>query len=1036
MFRPSPPSSMKRSRKLLIEPLDERSLPSFVAAPSFTVGPAGGANSNPVALATGDFNRDGKTDVVTANSNGKGLSILLGNGASGFSASINLLPGASLSAIHVADLNGDGKADLLAADKSANTVTLMLGNGAGGFVKSGVLTVGSGPVAIATGDFNGDGHLDFATANNGTSTVSVLFGNGLGKFPTNGTVTVGSNPTSIVAADFNGDLRPDIATVSNGFGHLDVNLNNGDGTFAAKVNYATGFVANTVVTGDFNGDLRPDLAVACDFPSSDGVSILLGNANGTFQPFTKYDAGGQTPAKIAIADLNGDGFKDLVTANGQFANNSVSILPGVGDGTFGPASVYTGGQGPNAIAVGDFNGDGLPDVVTADTGTPVGLAAVAAGTVTLMLGNGDGSLVAAPNLTVDNPGPIITSDLTGDGKPDLAVVTGGVSYSGVTIFPGLGNGLYGPRVLTTPISQPKALLTGPLTGAGKKDLAVATGLGVTILPANGDGTFGTRVDIAIGSLPTWLAIDDLNGDTNSDLIVATGNGVSIVTGNGNGTFNTPVSVAAGGSATFVTTADFNGDGKRDLAVVNESAKTVSILFGNGDGTFGVPTPYATRVGPKSLALGDFNRDGKTDFAVPTFFGVGGNSAMAVFLNGVAGKFTQKAEYATDSRPVGTAVADFTGDGKVDVAVANNFSDNLYVFGGTGVGTLAAAPARYVVGDRPTWMTAGDLNGDGKPDIAVVNSNSNSITLLQTPTPVSGFRVTTSPGVVSAGRSVVVTVRAVDAAGRLLPSFTGGVTFTSTDPKATLPGRTLFSAADKGVKKVTVILRTSGSQDVAAHFGGASGTGTTLVNALSATRLGLTMPATRVAGGSFDVTVAALDVYGNPDPNFTGVVRFTSNDPSTLVTLPANYQFSVADEGVHTFVGGVALRTAGLRTLTVTTLGKPLVKGSKTLTVTADVLAGFNLIGFPTVVAANTARSFTLVAVDAYGNTITNYVGTVQFSVVGGTGKLPPPTAFTLANKGRRVFTATLMTPGINQELVATDTVDGAITGRQKDITVK
>src|SRR4029077_9314505 len=131
-------------------------------------------------------------------------------------------------------------------------------------------------------------------------------------------------------ADFNNDGKPDLASVSGGFGHLDVNLNNGDGTFLPKLNYATGFNARSVAVGFFNADSQPDLAVACDFPSHDGISILLGNADGTFQAFNNYDTGGQTPTKFAIADFNGDGHQDIVTANNMFANNSVSVLLGTG----------------------------------------------------------------------------------------------------------------------------------------------------------------------------------------------------------------------------------------------------------------------------------------------------------------------------------------------------------------------------------------------------------------------------------------------------------------------------------------------------------------------------------------------------------------------------------------------------------------------------------------------------------------------------------------------------------------------------------
>ncbi len=655
-------------RRIRIERLEDRSLPSFIAAPSFIVGPNGGENSAPQAIVTGDFNRDGKLDVATANKGGvfahsgnEGISILLGNGNGSFKPAKNIYTDHSTYDIIAADLNGDGKLDLVTANKddTDNSVTVFLGNGLGGFAVAGTFAAGAKPIAVAAGDVNGDNHVDLAVADSGASSVTILLGDGKGKFSAGASVAVGNGPTSVVLADFNNDQHLDIASVSGGFGHLDINLNNGDGTFAPKVNYSTGFVAYSVVVGNFNNDSQPDLAVACNFPSNNGISILLGNANGTFQPFTNYDAGGQTPRSIAVGDFNRDGKQDLITANDQFANNSVSLLLGNGDGSFGPASVFVSGQQPMDIAVGDFNRDGRLDAVTADIGSPLGFPLGVAGTVTMLVGNGDGTLVASPDLTVSQPGPLIATDLTGDGIPDLAVVTSSVPYNGVTIFPGLGNGDFGPRILTPAVNNPTGIAYGFFDGDNYADLAIATGSGVTVLLNNGDGTFGTRHDYGVTGSPAWVAVDDFNGDSQRDLVVATTNGVSILLGNGDGTFGAATSIAAGGATSFIATADFNGDGKRDLAVVNGGANTVSILFGQGNGSFTLSTPsYSTRVGPGSVSVGNFNGDGKPDLAVPTFFGFGGDSALAILMNGTNGKFTQKVEYATDSRP--SAASPLTG----------------------------------------------------------------------------------------------------------------------------------------------------------------------------------------------------------------------------------------------------------------------------------------------------------------------------------------------------------------------------------------
>jgi hypothetical protein len=1022
------------------EKLEDRSLPSFVAAPSFPVGLKGGGHSNPQAIVTGDFNRDGLLDVATANKGGPfdssgtdGVSILLGAGNGAFKPARNMYIGHIPVELIATDVNGDGKLDLVTANQKDNSVTVLIGSGTGGFAIGGTFSAGSKPVALAADDLNGDGHKDLAVADNGSSSVTILLGDGTGKFTAGGGVAVGSQPTSVAIGDFNNDTHPDIASVSGGFGHLNVNLNNGNGTLGSPVNYATGFCANTVVVGYFNNDAQPDLAVACVFPSNDGVSILLGNSNGTFQPFASYDAGGQTPKTLAVGDFDGDGKQDIITANDQFANNSVSVLLGDGNGAFGEASVFTAGQGPMDVAVGDFNRDGLLDAVTADTGTPVGSGGGPVGTVSMLIGSGDGTFVASPDLVLEQPGAIVAGNFTADSIPDLAIITGGVSYHGVAIFPGLGDGTFGPKLLTPMINQPTGVAFGDLNGDSKNDLAVSTNSGVTVFLGNGDGTFGNRQDYAITGNPSWLTLGNFDGGSALDLAVTTKNGVSVLLGNGDGTFGLPAAIAAGGESDYVTSSDFNGDGKADLAVVNESANTVSLLFGAGNGSFTLSIPsYSTRVGPGSVAVGNFNSDGKPDLAIPTFFGIEARSALAILVNGVNGRFTQKVEYATDSRPIGSVVADWNGDNRADLALANNFADNVFVFGGSGTGTFGT-PASYVVGDRPTWLASADFNGDGKPDLAVVNSNSGTITLLETALPVASFHVKPLADSTTAGKAVQVLITPVNAAGHLVPGFTGAVSLTSSDPQFRQVSHT-FTAKDHGAYAYKVTLKTAGNQDIVAHYGNGTGLGSLQVNAAAARRLGVIAPLNPIAGTPFDLKISALDRYGNPDPTFAGTVHLVATDKALGISLPSDYTFVPADLGTHTFAGGVTLLTAARQRIYATTIGAAIA-GRATMYVTAGALAGFKIIGLPAIVTSNYARSITVIAQDAFGNTITNYAGTVQFTNSGGNALLPTAYTFVPTDMGKHVFKVTFQTPGVGQSLTVSDQSDSNISGSVTGITV-
>jgi hypothetical protein len=1021
-------ATTRRFHRLVLEELEERTLPSFVAAPGFAVGANSGVGSKPVAVVTGDFNRDGKMDVATVNQGSNNVSVLLGNGNGTFKPALNFPVGHSPAALLAVDLNGNNTLDLVTANKSDNTVTVLLGRGDGTFSLAGTYAAGSGPVALAYGDFNGDHHVDLAIADNGSNTVTLLLGTGTGKFTQGGTVTVGNNPTSVAVADFNNDGKSDIATVSGGFGHLDINLNNGDGTFATAVNYATGFCANSVVVGDFNHDGQPDLAVACNFPSGDGVSILLGNSDGTFQTFAKYSVGGQTPLTLAVADFNGDGFQDIVTANDQFANNSVSVLMGNGDGTFGTVHVYQAGQTPVGVAIGDFNGDGIPDVVTANSGPFMGTPV---GSVSLLLGNGDGTLLAAADLIVPGPGPCVQADFNGDNIPDLAVVTTSPAYSGVDIFLGLGNGQFAAPIQTATINQASALAVGDFNGDHKLDLAVTTASGVSILLGNNDGTFGTPQSFAAGPNPAWVAVDDFNGDKNLDLAIANNDSsgsVSILLGNGDGTFQPASAISAGGAATYVATADLNGDHHEDLAVVNGPNNQVSVLFGNGDGTFGAAKSYSTQVGPGSVSIGDFNGDHRPDLAVPTFFGSGVSSEVSVFLNGSTHIFKLAGAYTTGSRPVGSAVSDLNHDGKLDLVTVNNFDDNVDVFSGTGTGTFSL-PKLYVVGDRPTWISAADFNQDGLPDLAVVNSNSGTVTLLETPQAATHFRVRVLAATATAGTAFRIQVTALDPANRIVTGYAGAVSFTSSDSMATLPAAYTFTAADHGVHTFTVTLRQAGSQSIVAHWGAASGTGSILVVATTANHLRVTGgPVT--AGSPFDVTVTGLDPYNNVATSYQGLVHFSTNDPNKAVSLPADYTFTAGDNGIHVFPSGATLLTAGPHTVTATDPPGPGPSGSMTLNVQPTTASQLFISG-PSSVTAGAALNVTVTAKDPYNNIATGFTGTVHFASSDGNAALPADYTFTAADNGVHVFQPILKTSGPQSLTVsAASCTDGQQNGIQ------
>jgi hypothetical protein len=533
--------------------------------------------------------------------------------------------------------------------------------------------------------------------------------------------------------------------------------------FQAPLSFETGQIPVFVAVGDFNGDGIPDLATANQ--GDNIVSILLGRGDGTFQPAVNY-AAGTGPACVVVADFNRDGKLDLAMATSRWqpSSGAVSVLLGNGDGTFlGPVSYATGGENPQSLAVGDFNGDGVPDLAVANFGnTFAGTGA----SVSILLGNSEGSFQPAVNYPFVRTGSpnlghlpgsisVVGADFNGDGVPDLAVATvklrDDFSDDGqVGVLLGNGDGTFQAAITCDAGSAlPIVLAAGDFNGDGKADLAVTIygGNEVGVLLGNGDGTFQAVMSYPVGpnSDPWYVADGDLNGDGILDLAVSSRGSVSVLLGNGDGTFRAshgyPVGLSGNyfGSGNSVAIGDFNGDGKPDLAVGNNAGNNVSVLLGNGDGTFPVTPNYST--GSSSdyaggVAVADFNGDGILDVAVinPGVFnpeGTGGPSpgTLSILLGKSDGTFQPAVNYPTGrSLAAGVAVADFNGDDILDLAVANSTDGTVGIFLGKGDGTFQPA-VYHTAGEGASYLVVADFNGDGVLDLAVTNSYSGSVSVL-------------------------------------------------------------------------------------------------------------------------------------------------------------------------------------------------------------------------------------------------------------------------------------------------------------------
>jgi hypothetical protein len=340
--------------------------PSFAAPRSYPAGP------DPVSVAVGDLNADGKPDLATANNTAGTLSVLLNGGNGSLGAKVDYPAGSGPpSSVAIGDVNGDGKADLVTGNRSmlgrfpSRNVVVLINRGDGSFDARVEYSIGLGygPLKVAIGDLNGDGKLDVAAANETHDSVSVLLNSGNGGFQLPVDYATGSLPLSIAIGDLNGDGRADLATANRFGSSVSVLLNSSNGGFQPKVDYASGSNPQSVTIGDLNGDGKADLATANAEAST--VSILLGRGDGSFS--ANVDSGvGRVPASITIVDLNGDQKPDLATANA--GASTVTALSNRGDGHVQARTDVRTGSQPVGIAFGDLNGDGKPDLATADEG--------------------------------------------------------------------------------------------------------------------------------------------------------------------------------------------------------------------------------------------------------------------------------------------------------------------------------------------------------------------------------------------------------------------------------------------------------------------------------------------------------------------------------------------------------------------------------------------------------------------------------------------------------------------------------------------
>ena len=572
---------------------------------------------------------------------------------------------------------------------------------------------------------------------------------------------------SLALADVNGDGKPDLIALSLGsspeagepldVGSLWIFLGNGDGAFQPGANYPlpgsffhTGY--SSFAVADLNGDGKPDLAIAT---GSGVTTIALGKGDGTFSilpanavtalPTAAIPADPSGAGYIAAADLNGDGKPDLVFGPFRTIDSPSGVMAalGNGDGTFQspvflPVRLNASDVGATQIALGDVNGDGIPDIVTAGG--------------TILFGDGKGGFPSRRDYAWNASGSVTLADFDGDGKIDIIVgngnslfLSGSPTYPSLTVLFGQGGGAFAGAPIWNAgpggaVELGQAIAAADFNGDGIPDLVFVDFEGgfLDILKGAGNGDFTQTFQYSFVTAhmpPVSIATADFNRDGKPDVAVLVDipfalprqQEVEIFLGNGDGTLQAPMSVPLPApDATFIAAGDFNGDGIPDLAATAEGG--VLIWLGKGDGTFSAPTTYAfSGASLTSLVIGDFNRDGKPDIAVAN----PGGGSIAILLGKGDGTFATGSAVPVSASvpatgavvgPVSLIAADFSGDGALDLAATLGNADGsigggIAVLIGNGDGSFQAPSFDA---ESAAAIAAADINGDKIADLVVAD----------------------------------------------------------------------------------------------------------------------------------------------------------------------------------------------------------------------------------------------------------------------------------------------------------------------------
>ena len=778
-------------------------------------------NGSPVGMAVADLNGDKIRDLVVADGGtAQGLRVMLGKADGTFQAPV-LIAGPRLTSVTLGDFNGDGKVDAVGCGFS-ETLSVALGNGNGTFQAFTSVAVGGNQRYVAAGDFNKDGKLDIAAADGLFQTVTILLGNGSGGFTSAGGYVASYGVEALVLTDFNADGNLDIIgalgdaramgpQLNNG--NIDVLLGKGDGTFDGSVallppSSSSGSLPTLLLSADFDRDGKPDFVTTDSLAGK--MSLFRGLGSGRFEVSVPLAVQGAVDG--AVGDFNGDGRPDLAIVSGTPQNLTIILRAANG---FQTPLVIPLPERASAVGAADFNGDGKLDLAVA-TAPPIGSTSTTPAGLTIWIGDGKGNFTASPTRGgFVGIRSLAVGDVTGDGKPDVVVADGGSPFStpavpgGIWVLPGDGAGGVGTGVKYPIGPYPQRLRLGDLDGDKKLDLVVGSnnsGSFSTIVALNvGNGTYPASTVISQDFGPSDFSVVDFNADARPDIVASYCCGDTdniFFPGDGTGKFSAAIHFNGGSSVNRILGVDINGDFRPDLIDAVQGNGIVVLLNANAQRAVTVngasfasgqpiaPDSIASVFGP-NLSTADVQASQLTtelSGTTVTLTDSAGNSQLCPLF---AAYIRQVNFYVPANTATGTATVTIkAGDGKIlsGTVTISKVAPGLFGVNGVAVGSVV-----YVRNDgsQQERSLVAFTNGSLQPAPIVFDANTKQVILVLYGTGIRG-----------AGQAQVE----VTAGGTVLPlSYSG--------PQGQFSGEdqinVVLPASLKGSGDLTITLKAAG-----------------------------------------------------------------------------------------------------------------------------------------------------------------------------------------------------------------------------------